>query len=97
MFESSRYRHRMATTATPRTYGAKNTARKRFRPGNFRFITRAIISGTTRSSGTLKTVKMPVARIDCQNAENVIEPGVNRWVKFPGPTKGLLGRGKSYR
>ena len=37
MFESSRYRHRMAITATPRTYGAKNTARNRFRPGNFRF------------------------------------------------------------
>ena len=32
-FVSSRYRHSTAITATPSTYGAKYTARKRFRPG----------------------------------------------------------------
>jgi hypothetical protein len=70
----------MAITATPSTYGAKNTARNRFRPGNFLFMVRAMTSGTTSSSGTLKTVKMPVARIACQKLEYVIEPGVNRSV-----------------
>jgi hypothetical protein len=70
----------MAMTATPRTYGAKYTARNRFRPGNFLFMARAISSGITSSSGTLMTVKIAVARIACQNDSNVIDPGVNRSV-----------------
>ena len=51
---------------------------KNFPGRNFLFIASAIISGTTSSRGTLKTVKIAVARIACQNAVNVIEPGVNR-------------------
>ena len=48
------------------------------RPGNFWFITSATTSGTTISSGTLNSVKMPVACIEFQNGSNVTDPGVNR-------------------
>ena len=68
----------MPTTATPRTYGAKYTARNRLRPRELPVHHQGHASGTTISSGTLNTVKMPVARIDSRTASNVTEPGVNR-------------------
>ena len=67
----------MPTTATPRTNGAKITARKKLRPGNLRASGTAISSGSTTSSGTLRTVKMAVARIESQNGPEVVDPGVN--------------------
>ena len=74
MLLSSRKRHSTATTATPRTYGAKYSARNRLRPGNLLFITNATINGTTSSNGTLSSVKMPVACMAFQKSENVVEP-----------------------
>jgi hypothetical protein len=35
-------------------------------------------SGSTTSSGTLSTVKMPVASMACQNGAALALPGVNR-------------------
>jgi hypothetical protein len=35
-------------------------------------------SGTTTSTGTLSTVKMPVASMARQNGADLAEPGVNR-------------------
>ena len=56
-------------TATPSTYGAKYTARKRFRPANFPFSTMATASGTTRSNGAASTVKSRVLRRASQKTE----------------------------
>ena len=80
MFRSSRNRHRVATTATPRTYGAKYTARNRLRPRNFWFISSATPSGTTSSSGTLESVKMPVAFMLVQKTPLVTESLENNLV-----------------
>jgi len=41
-------------------------------------MTRATISGTTTRSGTLKSVKMPVARMEFQKGSWVVEPDRNR-------------------
>src|SRR5215217_102169 len=77
MLVSSRKRHSEATTATPSTYGAKYSARKRLRALNFEFISSATASGTASSSGTLKRVKIPVARIPCQKGPAVVESDEN--------------------
>ena len=65
-------------TATPRTYGAKMVARKKLRPGNLRASGIASSSGSTTMSGTLRTVKIAVARMEAQNGPEVVVPGVNR-------------------
>jgi hypothetical protein len=75
MFASRRNRQRTATTATPRTYGAKYSARKKLRPRKRLFITRATSSGTTSSSGTLNSTKIPVALMLDQKLSNRTESG----------------------
>src|SRR5215213_7484775 len=63
-------------TATPSTYGAKKTARKNVRPGNFRLSSTARTSGMATRNGTLATVKIAVARIECQNGTNCADEGL---------------------
>src|SRR3954447_5910411 len=72
-FASSRNRHSRPMTATPSTYGAKYTARKNVRPGNERFSSSAIASGSTTSSGTDSTVKIAVARTLSHQSLNTSE------------------------
>jgi hypothetical protein len=67
----------MPMTATPSTNGANTTARKKFRPGNLRARGTATSRGSTTISGTLRRVKIAVARIAAQNGPEVTEPGVN--------------------
>jgi hypothetical protein len=43
------------------------------RPRKLLFMTSATISGMTRSSGTLSSVKIPVASMEFQKSENVVE------------------------
>src|SRR5215208_6077173 len=74
---SSMERHIKPMTATPSTYGAKKTARKNVRPGNFRLSSTARTSGTATRNGTLATVKIAVARIECQNGRNCTDEGSN--------------------
>src|SRR5215213_6394741 len=74
---SSRYCHISPMTATPNTYGAKKTARKNVRPGNWRFSRTASPSGMVIRKGTLATVKIAVARIECQNGSNCTDSGSN--------------------
>ena len=50
------------------------------RPRNLLFMTSATSSGTTRSSGTLSNVKMPVACIAFQKSANVVEPESNSFL-----------------
>jgi hypothetical protein len=52
--------------------------RKKFRPRNSRFRTRAIRRGMSTSSGTEYSVNLPVASMLCQKGSKVVEPGVNR-------------------
>ena len=77
---SSMNRNRRPTTATPRTYGVKKTARKNVRPGNARLSSSATPSGTTSRKGTESTVKIPVARIDFQNGSASREVELKRLV-----------------
>src|SRR5690349_5214942 len=67
-FASSRNRHSRPMTATPSTYGAKNTARKNVRPGNRRLSMSAIPNGRATRSGTEATVKIAVARTLCNQS-----------------------------
>ncbi len=78
MLGSRTTRNSTPTTATPSTYGAKNTARKNARPGKERCSSSATPSGQASSSGTLNTVKMPVAVMLCQKSALSREPGENR-------------------
>jgi hypothetical protein len=50
------------------------------RPRNFWFITIATASGITISSGTLNSVKMPVACMEFQNGSNATESGSRKLV-----------------
>lgn len=75
---SRMYRNISPTTATPSTYGAKNTARKNVRPGNRRLSTTASPSGNVTRNGTDASVKIPVARIPCQNGSAVVDWVSNR-------------------
>jgi hypothetical protein len=74
---SSRYAHIRPITATPSTYGAKNTARKNVRPGNWRFSSTASPSGMEIRKGTLATVKIAVARMLFQNGRYCTDVGSN--------------------
>src|SRR4051812_33599354 len=72
-FGSSRYCHSTPMTPTPRTNGAKNTARKNVRPAKLRLSSSARSSGRPTSSGTEKTVKIAVAFIDFQKSLYTVE------------------------